>query len=529
MPPENSQPSQNAQDLTAQIDQLRHRNHSLAAALRKATDQLQEARSAMHALSNPPLTTATFVRIYSDSTVQGQRITTLEVIANHRHLVVAASPEVQPMQLRAGQHVLLDENMRVVRTEDFPSLGRVSTVIQALEGSRLLVRDAAGNRSVIRRAHNTLHTHIDPDDTVLVDDSGEYAIQVMESSKAQELLLEEYPDTSFADIGGLDEQIRQIRDAVQLPFTHRELYSFYGLEAAKGILLYGPPGNGKTLLAKAVAHELAADQQGAFLSVKGPEVLSKFVGEAEHMIRMVFERAREIAAEGKPVVIFIDEMDSLLRTRGTGVSSDVETTVVPQFLSELDGLEDLKNVIIIGASNRLDMLDPAVLRPGRLDIKIPIGAPDERAARAILAQYIDARMVEQDDVDSILDTAVHSIYDEMKTIAELTCETGEHLTVRMSELISGAHLKNIVDRAKMTAVKQSLDADTPADTADDADASPHVLLTPEHIRQAVEDEYDEMLSTCAHTTLSGWNLLLELNGRRVRSVRMHDEREEMRA
>ncbi len=500
-----------ADELALQLDQLRQRNHSLARALRKATDQLQEARETMKALSNPPLTRATFVRIDSDQTVQGQRIVTAEVIHNHRHAIMTVAPQVNPMQLRAGQGVLIDDNMRIVRADDFSSLGRVVTVNQVMDGMRLLVRDSSGNTSVVRRAYNTMNTDVERDDTVMLDDSGEFAVHILESSKAEELLLEEYPNTSFSDIGGLDKQISQIRDAVQLPFTHRELYSFYGLQGAKGILLYGPPGNGKTLLAKAVAHSLAEDSQGAFLSVKGPEVLSKFVGEAERMIRMVFARARELEAEGKPVVIFIDEMESLLRTRGTGVSSDVETTVVPQFLSELDGMEDLKNVIVIGASNRLDMIDPAVLRPGRLDIKIPIGAPSKRAARDIVAHYIDERMACDGDVELLVDAVIDSVYDPAKIVAHLHCDDSI-VTVSMSDLISGAHLKNIIDRAKMIAIKQSLETN-------DVD---HVLLDARIMQSAVDDEFADMYNTCMHTTMQGWGLLLDLGGRRVRSAMMEE-------
>lgn len=504
-----------AHDYAAQIDQLRMRNHSLATALRKATDQLQGAREKMAALSSPPLTRATFVRIDSDTTVHGQRHVTVEIVNNHRHMVVAVAPDVNPMQLRAGQQVLLDENMRVVRADTVTTIGRVVTVTQVLEGSRLLVRDASGNTVVIRRGYDTANDTIQAQDTVMLDESGEFAVRLMESHKAQELLLEEYPHISFGDIGGLHTQIRQIRDAVQLPFAHRELYSFYGLQGAKGILLYGPPGNGKTMLAKAIAHSLAEEGRGAFLSLKGPEVLSKFVGEAEHMIRMVFDRARDIAAHDKAVVIFIDEMDSLLRTRGSGISSDVETTVVPQFLSELDGLEDLHNVVVIGASNRLDMIDPAVLRPGRLDIKISIGAPDKQAASDVVRRYVGANMTQAADVDGLVRAVIDDVYDPSRHVALLRSDEGD-IQVRMRDLISGARLKNITDRAKMMAIKQSLNEYN----ASNADHNSYVLLNRDLMRLAVRDEFDDIYDTCAHTPASGWALLLDLAGRRVREVHM---------
>ncbi|WP_165496178.1 proteasome ATPase [Alloscardovia theropitheci] len=532
-------------EMTTHMDQLRQRNHSLAQALRKATEQLQEAREKMSALSNPPMTRATFVRIDSQRTVKGTSLVTAEVISNHRHLVVNVAPQVNAMQLRAGQSVLLDENMRVVRADDFLAIGRVVTVVQVLEGMRLLIRDVSGNTSIVRRAYTLMNEVVERDDTVMLDDSTEFAVQLMESNKAEELLLEEYPQTSFEDIGGLDKQISQIQDAVQLPFAHRDLYAFYGLQGAKGILLYGPPGNGKTLLAKAVAHSLAQDSRGAFLSVKGPEVLSKFVGEAEHMIRMVFARARELASQGQPVVIFIDEMDSLLRTRGSGVSSDVETTVVPQFLAELDGLEDLKNVIIIGASNRLDMLDPAVLRPGRLDIKIPIGSPNKVASRAIISHYIDARMTVDSNVDSLVDSVIEDIFDPTRVIAHLHCDDVV-MQIHMCDLISGAHLKNIIDRAKMKAIKKSLvhddmnsnmaglsdtidnskdkliDKSNSAEPSETLDSHQRVLLDTQIMHSAVQDEFVDIYNTCAHTTTQGWGMLLDLGGRSIRAVSMEE-------
>ena len=429
-------------------------------------------------------------------------------------MIVPVAANFNAARLAAGSTVLLNESMVVVDQRGADTVGMVRTIAQVFDDGRLLVSDASGSLSVVRRSSELAVMHLANGQRVVVDPSARLAVAVLPQEDDLDLVLEEVPDVTFADIGGLDSQIERIRDAVQLPFTHRELFNRYHLRAPKGVLLYGPPGNGKTLIAKAVAHALAEESGaggGVFLSVKGPELLNKYVGESERLIRLIFARARERAADGRPVVVFIDEMDSLLRTRGSGVSSDVETTIVPQFLTELDGVESLDNVMVIGASNRVDMIDPAVLRPGRLDVKIRVGRPKTNQAIAIVDHYLTDDLPLEDGVDAHALSAVlvHDIYgtSERRHLCDVQEENGQWHALFLADVVSGAMLKNIVDRAKTRAVKESIETGL------------DVALTVPLLAAAVEDEYRETRDSMADVDPEQWS---RINGmdpiRRIRTA-----------
>ena len=417
------------EDLAALNDRLMAKNHALAEALSRAGKELTKAKSQLAQLAQPPLTFATMVKVDSTRTDEdGIQHASAEVISGTRRMVVPVASNVNAARLTAGATVMLNEKLVLVEQRDADTVGQIRSVKQVLDDGRLIVTDASGNPVLIRRSGALAYAGINQGDRIIVDPSVRLAIEALPAEGDKDLVLEETPDVTFADIGGLDSEIGRIRDAVQLPFQHRALFERYDLKPPKGVLLYGPPGNGKTMIAKAVANALCEGGydtngdgsispaetrvKGVFLSVKGPELLNKYVGESERLIRLIFQRARERAADGNPVVVFIDEMDSLLRTRGSGVSSDVETTIVPQFLSELDGVESLDNVMVIGASNRVDMIDPAVLRPGRLDVKIRVGRPKTNQAIAIVDHYLTDDLPLEDGVDAHALSAVlvHDIY-----------------------------------------------------------------------------------------------------------------------
>ncbi|MDR1394340.1 MAG: proteasome ATPase [Bifidobacteriaceae bacterium] len=434
---------------------LEEKNRRLTQSLVSARQQLAEARQQVTSLSQPPGGYALFLRWNDDGSA--------DVIQQGRRLRVGAGPEVNRAALMPGQTVALSQTMALIGAGGFERTGEVATFYETLSEDRLIVRGRAEEEFVLRRAGSLKGVRLRPGDALAVDLRSGFAFEVVARSHAEDLAVEDVSDVTYQDIGGLAAQISQMRDAVELPFRHPGLFREHQLRAPKGVLLYGPPGCGKTLIAKAVARSLAGDDatKAVFLNIKGPELLNKFVGETERQIRAIFGRARDKAQAGGAVVVFFDEMESLFRTRGTGVSSDVETTVVPQLLAEIDGVESLGNVIVIGASNREDMIDPAILRPGRLDVKIKIERPDAAGAADILSKYLrpDLPLAPGETTEAMIAACVERMYSATprNEFLEVTYESGDRETLYYQDFVSGAMIRNIVDRAKKSAIKALLD------------------------------------------------------------------------
>ena len=453
--------------------EYRAKNERLELTLREAKAHLEALREEVARLSRPPLSYGVVLGIREDGT--------LDVTANGRKMNVEVGESCELDSLDVGDQVVLNESLAVVASRTHESTGELVTLERLLDdGVRAVVRLQANEERVCDLGGSLRGTLLRAGDLLRLDTRSGLLLERLDQPEVEHLVLEEVPDVSYHDIGGLDHQIEQIADAVELPFLHKDLFAEFRLAAPKGILLYGPPGCGKTLIAKAVANSLAkkvaaqiGDAKGKsyFINVKGPELLNKYVGETERQIRLVFQRAREKSEEGWPVIVFFDEMDSMFRTRGSGISSDMESTIVPQLLAEIDGVERLQNVIVIGATNREDLIDPAILRPGRLDVKIRIDRPDAAAAKQIFERYLDvdlpfdapllATVTDASEArDKLVEAAVQAMYDVSadNEFLEVTYQNGEKETLYFRDFASGAMIENIVRRAKKSGVKKRLSA-----------------------------------------------------------------------
>ena len=528
-PPSPSFTSHQLREARAEAASLAAKNERLTAALTAARERIAELGAQLDAVTAPPVTLG-LLTASPRSRGEGRPVEA-DVALGGRPMRLGLHPGLDPATLGAGRLAAVNDQMLVVDSLPAPDTGEAVTLDEVLGARRALVTTGGGASRVLALAEGLDPAALKPGDTLVADLRADLATALVERTGVEQLVIAEAPDVSWADIGGLGPQIDRIRDAIELPFAHPGLYRGYGLRAPKGVLLYGPPGCGKTLIAKAVATCLADSAGGrpaAFLNIKGPELLSKFVGETERQIRAIFVQARKAAAEDRPVVVFFDEMEALLRTRGTGVSSDVETMIVPQVLSEIDGVESLRNVIVIGASNREDMIDPAILRPGRLDVKIRIDRPDAEAAADILAKHLradlpldpgelaDAGGDRQAAAAAMRRAAVDALYARTPATAvlEVVCASGARRTLHLADLVSGAMLAAVVARAKTAAIK------------DEIAGGPGGLSTARLLEAiAVEARQNEEITSAAGP--EGWERLIGRRGERIRSVtRLVPDREE---
>ena len=510
-------------EMTRELMQAHRRNRKLTGTLREAKERLEELKEKVEQLSAPPNNYGIFLQKNSDGTV--------DIDLSGKRWKVNADPQINVDEMRRGQEVIVNGVFNVVAVREFDKRGEVVKLKEVLDEERAIVVMRADEERVVELSELTDSRSLKFGDSVLLNPATGMLMEKLPKVEVEDLMLEEVPDITYGDVGGLDGQIEDIRDVIETPYLYPREYQEFDLTPPKGVLLYGPPGCGKTLVAKAIANSLAKQIQkktgkegikGYFINVKGPELLNKYVGETERKIREVFQKAREKAKDGFPVVIFFDEMDSLFRSRGMGISSDMESTVVPTFLAEIDGVEGLKDVIVVGASNRQDLLDPAVLRPGRLDIKIKIDRPNAEGAKDIFSKYMNANLpiapseLERfdNDVGEAIKSMVSDATDEMfsdsseNKFIEVTYARGERETLYFKDFISGAMIENIVARAKKFAIKRII--------ADDANEKGISL---EDLRVAIREEYKENEDLPNTTNPDDWAKISGRKGERIVNIR----------
>jgi proteasome-associated ATPase len=511
-------------EMTRDLMHAHRRNRKLTSTLQEAKEKLEQLKEKVEQLSAPPNNYGVYLQSNDDGT--------LDIDLGGKRWRVNADPEINTDQLQKGQEVIVNGVMNVVSVREFERQGEVVKVKEMLDDNRVLVNLRADEERVVELSDPlNKEEELKFGDNVMLNPVTGMVMEKLPKLEVEDLLLEEVPNIKYSDIGGLNEQIEAIRDAIETPYLYPDEYKEFQLKPPKGVLLYGPPGCGKTLIAKAVANSLAArvreqtgrdDVESYFINIKGPELLNKYVGETERKIREVFQKAKDKSKEGVPVIIFFDEMDSLFRSRGMGISSDMESTVVPQFLAEIDGVEGLRDVVVIGASNRQDLLDPAVLRPGRLDIKIKVDRPEAEGAQDIFSIYltpdlpIAPSVLDRFDGDrekaaeSLAEQAIEKMYattDENKFI-EVTYNRGERETLYFKDFASGAMIENIVDRAKKMAIKRLIDSE-----------GKEKGITLEDLEMAIQEEYKENEDLPNTTNPDDWAKISGRKGDRIVNIK----------
>ena len=499
------------------------RNKKLTGTLQEAKEKLQILKEKVEQLSAPPNNYGVFLGANEDGSI--------DIDVSGRKWRVNLDPGLKEEDLSIGQEVIVNSGMNVVGIKAAERHGDVVKIKERIEDELAIVSLRTDEERVVRVAASLKDESLKAGDNVLLNHTTSMLMEKLPKREVEDLLLEEVPDIGYADIGGLDTQIEAIRDAIEMPYLYPKEYEEFNLSPPKGVLLYGPPGCGKTLIARAVASGIAervrkqtgrTEVRGYFINIKGPELLNKYVGETERKIREIFQKARDKSREGFPVIIFFDEMDSLFRSRGMGISSDMESTLVPQFLAEIDGVENLRDVIVIGASNRQDLLDPAVLRPGRLDIKIKIDRPSLEGAKDIFAIYLTPGLPFAEetyqrfdgDTEAIakhfISEAANDMYattDENRFI-EVTYARGERETLFFKDFVSGAMIENIVSRAKKTAIKRFIGSD-----------GSEKGLCLEDLKAAIREEYQENEDLPNTTNPDDWAKISGRKGEKIVNIR----------
>ena len=447
----------------------------------------------------------------------------VRIVSGGTEYQAAAAPELMEEEgLKTGDQVALNEGFVAIAKLPLPIQGPMARISGKLHGEQWLVQAATGNTETIVLSHVSLDSSsLKESEEVFLDSNQRVILGKLPKRESQTLIEDDFEKVEWSQVGGQEKVKEEIRKVLEYPLLHDKILQEMEYQVPKGFLFYGPPGCGKTLVGKAILTEVISklseqensELQGRFIHVKGPEILNMWLGESERKIREIFKKARDYKEKGQVPFIFIDEAESILGTRQAWRGSNISNTVVPMFCAEMDGIQSLRDTVVILATNRPDLIDPAIVRPGRIDRKIKVRRPDREECKQILRVYLkDGLPREHKDFDQMAEPFLDQLFkrNSEQEVLVLTLRSGGNRKMYWSDFISGAAIEGIMKRSKESAIERAIKGETLCITVDD-------------LTTALETEFKEGSLLPAESNLEDWLQLLDMESKDVVRVRKPNE------